>query len=78
MSVPGGSNAETATSTARYNKIYTVGVCNSVSPGNLGFTEAAGAEDEGTVIVDPRGTMLAKVVLPAPEGPTSATTCAGG
>jgi hypothetical protein len=31
-----------------------------VSPGNLGFTEAAGAEDEGTVIVDPRGTVLAK------------------
>jgi len=60
MSVTGGSNAETATATARYNKLYTVGVCNSVSPGNLGFTEAAGAEDEGTVIVDPRGTVLAK------------------
>ena len=60
MSVTGGSNAETATSTARHNRMYTVGVCNSVSPGNLGFTEAAGAEDEGTVIVDPRGTVLAK------------------
>ncbi len=60
MSVTGGSNAETATSTARYNKIYTVGVCNSVSAGNLGFTEAAGAEDEGSVIVDTRGTVLAK------------------
>jgi predicted amidohydrolase len=60
MSVTGGSNAETATATARYNKIYTVGVCNSASPGNLGFTEAAGAEDEGTVIIDPRGTVLAK------------------
>jgi predicted amidohydrolase len=60
MSVTGGSNAETATATAHYNRIYTVGVCNSVSPDNLGFTEAAGAEDEGTVIVDPRGTVLAK------------------
>ncbi|MCM2312260.1 MAG: hypothetical protein NDI84_12745, partial [Steroidobacteraceae bacterium] len=35
-------------------------VGNSASPGNLGFTEAAGSEDEGTVIVDPRGTVLAK------------------
>jgi predicted amidohydrolase len=60
MSVTGGSNAESATQTARYNKIYTVGVGNSVSPDNIGFTEAAGAEDEGTVIIDPRGTVLAK------------------
>ncbi|MCM2312191.1 MAG: hypothetical protein NDI84_12390, partial [Steroidobacteraceae bacterium] len=60
MSVTGGSNAESATATARYNRIYTVGVGNSASPGNLGFTEAAGSEDEGTVIVDPRGTVLAK------------------
>jgi hypothetical protein len=60
MSVTGGSNAESATATARYNRIYTVGVGNSVSPDNLGFTEAAGSEDEGTVIVDPRGTVLAK------------------
>jgi predicted amidohydrolase len=60
MSVTGGSNAETATATARYNRIYTIGVGNSVSPGNLGFMESAGGEDEGTVIVDPRGTVLAK------------------
>lgn len=60
MSVTGGSNAESATATARYNRIYTVGVGNSVSPDNLGFMESAGGEDEGTVIVDPRGTVLAK------------------
>jgi predicted amidohydrolase len=60
MSVTGASNADSATSTARYNKIYTVGVCNSVSPGNLGFMETAGATDEGSVIVDPRGTVLAR------------------
>jgi predicted amidohydrolase len=60
MSVTGGSNAESATATARYNRIYTVGVGNSVSPGNPGFMESAGGEDEGTVIVDPRGTVLAK------------------
>jgi len=60
MSVTGGSNAESATATARYNKIYTVGVGNSVSPDNLGFMESAGGKDEGTVIVDPRGTVLAK------------------
>jgi hypothetical protein len=60
MSVTGGSNAESATATARYNKIYTVGVGNSVSPDNLGFMESAGGKDEGTVIVDPRGNVLAK------------------
>ena len=60
MSVTGGSNAESATATARYNRIYTVGVGNSVSPDNPGFMESAGGEDEGTVIVDPRGTVLAK------------------
>jgi len=60
MSVTGGSNAESATATARYNRIYTVGVGNSVSPGNLGFMETAGAEDDGSVIVDPRGTVLAR------------------
>ena len=60
MSVTGGSNAESATATARYNKVYTVGVGNSVSPDNLGFMESAGGKDEGTVIVDPRGTVLAK------------------
>lgn len=60
MSVTGGSNAESATATARYNKLYTVGVGNSVSPDNLGFMESAGGQDEGTVIVDPRGNVLAK------------------
>jgi predicted amidohydrolase len=60
MSVTGGSNAESAPATARYNRIYTVGVGNSVSPDNLGFMESAGGQDEGTVIVDPRGTVLAK------------------
>ena len=60
MSVTGGSNAESATATARYNRIYTVGVGNSVSPGNLGFMESAGGEDEGTVIVDPRGNVVAR------------------
>jgi len=60
MSVTGGSNAESATATARYNKIYTVGVGNSVSPDNLGFMESAGGKDEGTVIVDPRGNVLTK------------------
>lgn len=60
MSVTGASNADSATATARYNRIYTVGVCNSVSPGNPGFMETAGATDEGSVIVDPRGTVLAR------------------
>ncbi|KPJ79403.1 MAG: hypothetical protein AMJ58_12045 [Gammaproteobacteria bacterium SG8_30] len=60
MTVTGGSNAESAKMTARYNRIYTVGVGNSVSPDNIGFTESAGAEDEGTVICDPRGNYLAR------------------
>ncbi len=60
MTVTGGSNAESAKMTARYNRIYTVGVGNSVSPDNIGFTEAAGAEDEGTVICDPRGNYLVR------------------
>jgi predicted amidohydrolase len=60
LSVTGGTNAESAMATARANRIYTVGVGNSVSPDNLGFTEAAGTEDEGTVIVDPRGKALAR------------------
>ena len=37
---------------------YTVGVGNSVSPDNLGFMDAAGAKDEGTVICDARGTVI--------------------
>jgi predicted amidohydrolase len=60
LSVTGGTNADSAMATARANRIYTVGVGNSVSPDNLGFTEAAGTEDEGTVIVDPRGNPLAR------------------
>lgn len=60
MSVTGGSNADSAMATARYNRIYTVGVGNSVSPDNPGFPEAAGAEDEGTVIADPQGTALSR------------------
>jgi predicted amidohydrolase len=60
MSVTGGSNADSAIATARANRIYAVGVGNSVSPDNIGFADAAGAEDEGTVIVDPRGNALAR------------------
>ncbi|HSN71421.1 MAG TPA: nitrilase-related carbon-nitrogen hydrolase, partial [Steroidobacteraceae bacterium] len=60
MSVTGGSNADSAMATARANRIYTVGVGNAVSPDNIGFMDAAGAEDEGTVIADPRGTALAR------------------
>lgn len=58
--VTGGSNAESALATARDTRTYVVGVGNSVSPDNIGFTEAAGAEDEGTVICDPRGNALAR------------------
>ena len=58
MSVTGGSNNESAVATARANRVYTVGVGNSVSPGNLGFPEASGTHDEGTVVVDPRGTTI--------------------
>jgi len=60
MSVTGGSNAESAIATARANRLYTVGVGNAVSPDNIGFPEASGTEDGGTVIVDPRGTTLTK------------------
>jgi hypothetical protein len=60
LSVTGGSNAESAIATARTNRIYTVGVGNSVSPSNIGFPEGSGTRDEGTVIVDPRGTRLAE------------------
>jgi predicted amidohydrolase len=60
LSVTGGSNAESAINTARANRLYTVGVGNAVSPDNIGFPEASGTEDGGTVIVDPRGTTLAK------------------
>ncbi len=60
MSVTGGSNARSATEAASTNRIYTVGVGNSVSPDNIGFMDAAGAQDEGTVIVDPGGDTIAK------------------
>lgn len=59
LSVTGGSNASSAMTTARTNRIYTMGVGNAVSPDNLGFPEASGARDEGTVIVDPSGKPLA-------------------
>jgi predicted amidohydrolase len=58
LTVTGGSNAESAKQAARANRCYTVGVGNAVSPDNLGFMDAAGARDEGTVICDPRGTVL--------------------
>ncbi len=60
LTVTGGTNAESAIATARANRCYTVGVGNSVSPDNVGFMEGAGSRDEGTVVVDPRGTVLAK------------------
>ena len=58
--VTGGSNAQGAAETARANNVYCVGVGNSVSPDNIGFVESAGAVDGGTVICDPRGTVLAR------------------
>ena len=59
-SVTGGNNPESSSQTAKTNRIYTVGVGNSVSPDNLGFAEAAGSSDEGTVICDPRGNFMAR------------------
>ena len=60
LTVSGGSNAESAVATARNNRVWTLGIGNSVSPDNLGFMESAGGRDEGTVIVDPRGTVVGK------------------
>ena len=60
LSVTGGSNSESAIATARNNRLYTLGVGNAVSPNNIGFPESSGTRDEGTVIVDPRGTVLAE------------------
>lgn len=60
LTVTGGSNAETAIQSARLTRTYTLGVGNAVSPDNPGFAESAGASDEGSVIVDPRGMTLAK------------------
>lgn len=64
MTVTGGSNAESAIATARTNRIYTIGIGNAVSPDNIGFTDAAGAATEGTVIVDPRGMTIGKTSNP--------------
>lgn len=59
LTVSGGSNADSAAMTARMNRNYCIGVGNSVTPNNIGFAEAAGAEDGGTGIYDPRGKALA-------------------
>ncbi|HEY5757108.1 MAG TPA: nitrilase-related carbon-nitrogen hydrolase [Steroidobacter sp.] len=60
LTVTGASNAEGAIQSARMTRTYTIGLSNSVSPDNPGFVESAGARDEGSVIVDPRGVPLAK------------------
>jgi len=60
LTVTGASNAEQAIQTARATRTWCVGVGNSVSPDNPGFAEAVGARDEGTAIVDPRGTPVAR------------------
>jgi predicted amidohydrolase len=59
LTVSGGSNADSAAMTARMNRTYCIGVGNSVTPNNIGFAEAAGAEDGGTGIYDPRGKAMA-------------------
>lgn len=59
-SAGGAGSRRSATEAARTNRIYTVGVGNAVSPDNTGFMDAAGARAEGTVIVDPRGTVVGK------------------
>lgn len=60
LSVTGGNNPDSAIAAARASRVYTVGVGNSVSFDNPGFSEAAGSKDEGTVVVDPRGVPLAR------------------
>lgn len=60
LTVTGGTNADSAIAAARASRTYCVGVGNSVSPDNIGFAEAAGSKDEGTAIIDPRGTPLAR------------------
>jgi predicted amidohydrolase len=60
LSVTGGSNPEAAAACARANRVYCLGVGNSVTPDNIGFPESAGARDEGTVVVDPRGNFMAR------------------
>jgi predicted amidohydrolase len=59
LTVSGGSSAESAIACARANRTYAVAVGNSVTPNNIGWVEAAGAQDGGTAIVDPRGVRLA-------------------
>jgi predicted amidohydrolase len=59
LTVSGGSNADSAKMVARAGRVYVLGIGNSVTPNNIGFAEAAGAEDGGTAIFDPRGTVLA-------------------
>jgi predicted amidohydrolase len=59
LTVSGGSNADSAAVCARANRTYCIGVGNAVTPNNIGFADAAGAEDGGTAIIDPRGTRLA-------------------
>jgi predicted amidohydrolase len=60
LTVTGGTNAEAAIATARAARAYCVGVGNSVSPDNIGFADAAGSRDEGTVIIDPRGRPMSR------------------
>ncbi|MDX2143141.1 MAG: nitrilase-related carbon-nitrogen hydrolase [Rhodospirillaceae bacterium] len=60
LTVTGGNNPDSAMAAARASRVYTVGVGNSVSPDNPGFAEAAGSEDEGTIIADPRGMPMAR------------------
>jgi predicted amidohydrolase len=60
QTVTGGTNATSAAETARVNNVYCMGVGNAVSPDNIGFAESAGAADGGTVILDPRGRVLAQ------------------
>jgi predicted amidohydrolase len=60
LSVTGGSNPDAAIACARNSRVYSVGVGNSVTPNNIGFPESSGTRDEGTVIIDPRGTPLAR------------------
>ncbi|MEO0998608.1 MAG: nitrilase-related carbon-nitrogen hydrolase [Pseudomonadota bacterium] len=58
--VTGGTNADSTMATARATRTYCVGVGNAVSPDNIGFTDAAGSRDEGTIITDARGRALAR------------------
>lgn len=59
LSVTGGSNRARAEATARSLSMYTVGITNSISFGNPGWVETAGAQDAGTVICGPRGVLAA-------------------